>query len=140
MSSYNAPTQGRRRAILGRLQQRATGPVSQNPVYQSGMGELNAQLDRRRQEDEDAAAARGLQGSEFEMAQGANRMQALAQGQRGLIGQAGQMQQQSFGHLLTGMQQQDANFWRGREMRTRRRGQILNALGNAAGAATMAFM
>ena len=137
--SYNAPTQNRRRQILGRLQQRAMGPASQNPLYQTGMGELNDQLDDRRQDDEAAAAARGLTGSEFEVAQGQNRMEALAQGQRGLLGQAAQMQQRDLGQLMSGMQQQDANFWRKRELKNRRRQQILGALGQAAGSAAMAF-
>lgn len=137
--SYKTPAQSRRRQILGRLQQRAMGSPTQNPLYQAGMGELGDQLDDRRREDDARAAARGMAGSEYELAQGQNRTEALAQGQRGLMADAAQMQQQDLGRLMAGMRDQDRNFWRKRELQSRRRGQILNALGSVAGSAAMAF-
>jgi hypothetical protein len=65
----------------------------------------------------------------------------MAQGQQRALGQSAriqnQKQQRRLGHLMTGLNQQDANYWRRRKEKVRRRSQILNALGSAAQSAAI---
>lgn len=88
-----------RQAALGKttgladlLGTRATGLLNQSPsqtaLFRSGKGVLADLLRDRVRSDSSAAAARGLLGSEFEIAQGAERGRTSASFLRNLLGQS----------------------------------------------------
>jgi hypothetical protein len=141
----DAPTRDRRRRLLSFLEDHATQTKdpAEDDRFQLGMAELRRRIDREGDRDAASAAARGLTGSQYEIGQRGARVQALASGTRGLLsdtaGRQERAQFRSLGALLSGLDQQDANFWRRREEKVRRRGQILGALSQAAGAVTSVF-
>lgn len=140
-----SPAARQRQQILERLQRSYEQGQNQSPAqsahFQASTAQLRRQNERQKNRDEAQAAARGLEGSQFEVAQNAVRARTMAQGQQRALGQSAriqnQKQQRRLGHLMTGLNQQDANYWRRREEKVRRRGQILNALGSAAQSAAI---
>lgn len=66
--------------------------VTEDAGFTAGVGALRDQADDQAEQDEQAAAARGLTGSAFEVAQDANRAEALGEGTRALLGRAQQRQ------------------------------------------------
>jgi len=68
--------------------------VTEDAGFTAGVGALRENLSDQAERDEEAAAARGLTGSAFEVAQDANRAEVLGQETRALLGRAQQRQDQ----------------------------------------------
>jgi hypothetical protein len=141
----HAPTRDRRKRVLSFLEKQSTQKQdpSEDDRFQLGLSELRRRIEDRRDRDSASAAARGLTGSQFEIAQQGNRTRAMAEGTSKLLSSAASRQQReqfrSLGALLSGLDQQDDNYWRRRAEKVRRRGQILGALSRAAGSVASAF-
>lgn len=74
------------------LEAERTDP-QETQLFQTGRSQMREQLDRQRQQDIGQAAARGLRGTEFEVAQAGQRAQAAGQTLRGLTADAAQQQE-----------------------------------------------
>ena len=120
-------------ALAASLGGNANGPVTAMPAYRTAMGEIVTQGQDQARRDTGAAAARGLTGGEFEIAQGANRGRVAAQGQAGAMHLGAQMQGNQQSMLLQLLQQQQAND-------TARRGQTGQVLGGVAAAGLPALL
>jgi hypothetical protein len=84
------PNRGRRLARLfeSRLQEAEQKSPTESARYKAGRGALSDLLSEQRQRDEAAAAARGLGGSQFEVAQASKRAETLGKQTRRLVGEA----------------------------------------------------
>jgi hypothetical protein len=84
------PNRGRRLASLfeSRLQEAQQTSPTESARYKAGRGALSDLLSKQRQRDEAAAAARGLEGSQFEVAQQSRRAETLGKQTRRLLGEA----------------------------------------------------
>ena len=84
------PSRGKRLARLfeSRLQEARQKSPTESARFKAGRGALSDLLSKQRQRDEAAAAARGLGGSQFEVAQGAKRAETLGKQTRRLVGEA----------------------------------------------------
>lgn len=134
-----SPASDRRRQLIDSILQKYNAVEGRSPTESSAFKARIAQARERNEEQRDrdasAAAARGLTGSQFEVAQDEQRTEALANAERSaLVGaerQQNREQQQRLGTLMSGLTQQDQNYWRRRELDERRRQTILNSLGSA---------
>jgi hypothetical protein len=75
-------------------------PASQTDQYRTGAAEAREQVGRQATADTQAAVARGLEGGEFEIAQGYNRQRTLATTLRGLLADAEAQQSAEQGQLI----------------------------------------
>jgi len=138
-TAERSPASSQRAQLLDEIRRQYNQAQGQSPTesaaYQTSVSQLEEQNEEQAERDAAQAAARGLEGSQFEVAQNAVRARTMAQGQQDALQRAEQTQnrrqQQRLGTLMSGFNQQDANFWRRRRDDQRRRGQILDALGSA---------
>jgi len=133
----------RRQAILERLAGQAGASPTETGVFQAGLGELQFQQGQQQQADRAALARSGATGGEAELATRSNRAQAFAGALPQLIGLGARQRQAAQGQLLTATGQDidraNADYWRRRQQKARKRGQILGALGQAANAAASVY-
>jgi hypothetical protein len=102
---------------------RDTSPA-ETGQFTAGVGALQEQADRQAETDASQAAARGLGGSQFAVAQDANRAEALGSSTRQLLGDSARSLQQRRQSTLGGLAEQ-ANIQAEREARKQSRlGQI----------------
>jgi hypothetical protein len=78
--------------------------------FDVGAAELQARTERQAEADAEQAAARGLTGSQFELAQDANRAQAQGEGLRSLLRSAEQVDRQEEARLFEAQQRQRENL------------------------------
>lgn len=96
----------RLRGMFGDAQDQSAADTQ---IFQQGMAQAQEQTERQADRDEAQAAARGLTGSQFEIAQGANRIRALANTQRNLLSRGEQqLQQERARYLRAWLNQEDA--------------------------------
>lgn len=86
--------------IFGRLEE-TEGPASSTATFTTGAATIRDELGRVREADAQGAAARGLTGSSFEVAQGGERNRSLVEALRGLLGDAERTQIAERGQLLS---------------------------------------
>jgi len=77
--------------------------------YRQGMAAARDEIDQQATRDDAAAAARGLSGSEFDIAQGAKRIRALAKTQRNLLTRAERDLDRDRGRFLRAWMGQQGN-------------------------------
>lgn len=110
--------------LEGRLEgERRDSPTDQT-VYQAGLSEAQEQVERQARQDAGQAAARGLEGSQFAVAQDANRADALANMQTDLLKQAARVdrqEEQNAFQRLTRARMQSAQFEGNQAARNRKR-------------------
>lgn len=86
------------RHLLRMLEDRFRTEQMQGPtettLYQAGMSQAREQARRQAETDASQAAARGLTGSQFAVAQDANRQQQLGQAQRQLLAKSDRVQRE----------------------------------------------
>lgn len=134
-------TDNRRDAMYGMLQQDARRAQAATPTtttfYNTGMGTLADILRQRQQGDAGQAAARGLTGAEFEIAQAGARSRMLGDAQRGLLSDSEQMLMQdrnsALSRLMGGQDMLDQAEWRKRMERMQKQQMVANALSSAVG-------
>ena len=97
----NGPRQqaiGQNRELLSMLEDRFQAAEDRTPTettfFESGMAQAREQADRAADRDAAQAAARGLEGSQFALAQDAQRQRQFATTQQELLGQASQLERQ----------------------------------------------
>ena len=139
------PAADPRNKLVADLMQRldaGQGPVTDTAVFQSGAGELTRRLGDQAEVDAARATARGVAGTEFEIAQTGARNRALATGLRGLTSTAAGFQQSGqnalisqIGNLLGQQTQASLSVQQAEEQR---RGRVGNSLGQALQAAVLA--
>lgn len=81
---------------------RETSPT-ETEGFEAGLGALREQSQRQAETDEEQAAARGLEGSQFALAQDASRAEALANSTRNLVRGSAQGLQQRRQSALAGL-------------------------------------
>jgi hypothetical protein len=86
--------------LRGMYQDAEDKNASNTQFYAQGMAQAREQTEGQATRDASQAAARGLSGSEFELAQDANRQEALAQTQRNLLTNSEQQLQQERARLF----------------------------------------
>ena len=120
--------------LTKRLTQRTQQPITQQPGYQAGRGELMTLLRRIQQQQQGRSAALGIQGGESEIGQATGRAYAAAEGVRGLTRDAAQGVRSDTALLLSsmGLDAQEEQFrLQLAEQRRQRRQQLLGALGGS---------
>lgn len=86
--------------VMRRLRE-SDRPASQSAQFRTGAAEAREQLGRQTTADTQAAVSRGLEGGEFEIAQGYNRQRVLADTLRGLLADTEAQQSAEQGQLIS---------------------------------------
>ena len=98
------------RNLLGMLEDRFRTKQMQGPtettLYQAGMSQAQEQARRQAEADASQAAARGLTGSQYAVAQDANRQRQLGQAQRQLLAKSDRVQREEERAALRSLLQQ----------------------------------
>jgi hypothetical protein len=94
------------RALTDRYETRLEESPTETAFFQTGVGQLQEQADRQSDRDAAQAAARGLGGSQFELAQDANRAQTQSEALRSLVRGAEEMDNRNEQRALQNMQRQ----------------------------------
>jgi len=129
---------------MSALQQQLTADATANPyqsaTYRQGLGDMNRQLAGAARTDTARAAARGLLGSEFELAQAGARTQQAASIQGNLLNAAVDQRQNAQTSLMSLLErQQEAERMR-QERAAQGRTSVFGTLGNVAAAALPALI
>jgi hypothetical protein len=113
--------------LLSMLEQRFENVSAEDPLDTAAFGAqfsaAQEQAERQQERDTQAAAARGLVGSQFEIAQQGNRAGALAESTRSAAAQAERAQRQEEQSALSRLLQQRANLNRIRSGQAQREAQ-----------------
>jgi hypothetical protein len=104
------------------------------PTIQAALAALRKQLQRRKDDDEADAVARGAEGTEYEIAQAEQRGSQETTARRGIVREAGANRQRTLAQAMQGASAVSANFWRRETARRSDRNAMAGALGEAAGA------
>lgn len=115
------------------------GGLTEQPGYRAGVGMLNNLLEEQTAADQARLAQLGMGGSEMEIAQNAVRGQNYGRGLLGMLQGAEQSRMQGLGLALDAQGMEDANYWRAKQLKENKRGQILGALGSAVGSLATAY-
>jgi hypothetical protein len=100
----------RLRALTDDLEAARERSPTDTSFFDVGAAELQAQTERQAESDAEQAAARGLTGSQFELAQDANRAEAQGEGLRSLLRSAEQVDRQEEARLFEAQQRQRENL------------------------------
>ena len=123
--------------------QEAQRPPTESTLFQAGQGALVDQLDEQEERDAQTATARGLTGSQFEIAQGGQRAEAAAQETRSLLVDAERAQEQQEQSALRGLlspsQFEESRRARRQREEDRRRRFLGQLIGSALQAGTSIF-
>jgi hypothetical protein len=132
-----------RRALLGQLVGQASGPATSTDLFTQGRNQVLQQVEGLEERDQRRLSSRGLRGTGAEIASAEQRGQAYNQMMGSLFGAASDQQNSFLAQALQGtefnLSREDANYWRERELKARKRGQILQALAGAGTAAATAI-
>lgn len=134
------PYKEQREKLINTLMERVQGSPFQTESFRQGRSQLYNALSQKRQRDASTAAARGLSGGEFEIAQANQRGRRLSRGMGNLRREAEGMQSQRLYQALSGVQSatNQNNFLLRRN--DKRRAALFQGLGNATGGALQAFL
>lgn len=112
-SSRYDPITRKNNALLDQLEgeygDARTKDATETQFYQQGMADVRDQMQDRADQDERMAVARGLQGSEFEIAQADNRGRQRTRSRRGLLTSSQQQLDQDRYRMLRALLQQQGN-------------------------------
>ena len=116
------------------LQSQALGPATESATYRSRLGEISRLMEDRQRQDAASAAARGLTGSGYEIAQAGQRGRAATDAQGAALQAAEAQQQGSRSQLLQLLSQEQTALTQQDALANQRRGQTAGMFGQLAGA------
>lgn len=126
-----------------RLERIKSQDATETPTFTAGVGALQEQTERQAERDEAQAAARGLGGSQFAVAQDANRANAFARQTRQLLVDSERNRQRREQNALSGIvdatRLEDRVAARRQERESRRRGRLGQIAGQALQAGATIF-
>lgn len=121
----------KRQQLIEQLSGQVDGNAADTTFFQSGVGQLNQQLNRQSEQDQGQLGQFGAGGTEMAIAQSANRSRAAAHGVTNLFQGADRAQRGNRQQLISMLAQQDASEMQNRQFNENRRNQRGQLLGQS---------